>query len=399
MRVALIQVSYGDDESVAERVTRVADLVRAQRGADLVLLPELWAAGGFSYRDWEERAEPLEGPTGSAMSAAARDAGVLLHAGSIVERLEAPGPDGQWLSNTSLVYGPDGERLAHYRKIHRFGFAAGEPTLMVAGDDPTVTVDVAGARLGLTTCYDLRFPELYRTQLDSGTTVFVVPAAWPLARVGHWTLLGRARAVENQAWLLACNTAGTHAGHEMGGHSQIVDPTGVVVAEAGIGEEIVRADIDLDLAARWRSQFPVNADRRINPPAAPPTRGEDNDRLAARREALAAALGALTAHELADDARVAGLATAPGFRPSAANERGGDTATGVLAASRARRRADLAELLAVAPPAARGEAAALADWLTAIREDLVHPMTGESMSLLDWVNRGGPVDVALAAAR
>ncbi len=265
MRVALLQIAYGDDEPVADRIERVAALVRAQAGADLVVLPELWAAGGFSYRQWDERAEGFEGPTATAMSAAARDAGVLLHAGSIVERLARPGPDGQLLSNTSLVFGADGAAVAVYRKIHRFGFAVGEPALMAAGDDPTVLVDVEGGRLGLTTCYDLRFPELYRAQLDAGATVFVIPAAWPMARVGHWTLLGRARAVEDQCWVLACNTAGTHAGHEMGGHSQIVDPTGVVIAEAGAEEEVLTADLDLDLVARWRATFPVDADRRVPP--------------------------------------------------------------------------------------------------------------------------------------
>ncbi|MEO7070541.1 MAG: carbon-nitrogen family hydrolase [Nostocoides sp.] len=393
MRVALIQVAYGDAEPVEDRIDRVAGLVRAQVGADLVVLPELWAPGGFAYRAWEDRAESLDGPTASAMSAAAQDAGVLLHAGSIVERLASPGPSGQWLSNTSLVFGPDGARVALYRKIHRFGFAAGEPALMAAGEDPLVVVDVAGGRLGLTTCYDLRFPELYRAQLDAGATVFVIPAAWPMVRVGHWTLLGRARAVENQCWVLACNTAGTHAAHEMGGHSQIVDPTGVVVAEAGVDEEVLVADVDLDRVRSWRTDFPVDADRRINPP--PRTRPQDEGRLVARRAALARALGSLTREELADDETVAAISTAPGFTPGS----GHVEATDALAASRVRRRADLARLLPLAPPAVRGEPGALADWLTGIREDLVHPMTGESLTLLDWVNRGGRLDAALAVLR
>lgn len=264
MRVSLVQVGYGDDETVAERVGRVAGLVRAEAGADLVVLPELWAPGGFAYREWEARAEPLDGPVAAAMSVAARDAGVLLHAGSIVERLPEPGPDGHTLANTSLVFGPDGQRLAAYRKVHRFGFGAGEPRLMEAGKD-LVTVDVDGARLGLSTCYDLRFPELYRAQLDAGATVFVVPAAWPMARVGAWSLLGRARAIEDQCFLLACNTAGTHAGYEMGGASQVVGPAGEVVAEAGAEEEVLRAEIDLTAVTALRESFPVLADRRVPP--------------------------------------------------------------------------------------------------------------------------------------
>lgn len=124
----------------------------------------------------------------------------------------------------------------------------------------------------------------------------------------------------------------------------------------------------------------------------------DAERLSARRDALAAALTGLSAAELADDALVAAVATAPGFRRTGLEELSADAGhdpANVLAMSRARRRTDLARILAVAPGQARGEASLLADWLTGIREELVHPMTGESMTLLDWVNRGGPLDLAL----
>jgi len=271
MRIAVIQLGYDDREPVADRVTRVGDLVRAQAGHDLVVLPELWAPGGFSYTLWAERAEPAGGLVGSAMSSAARDAGVMLHAGSIVERPAdaAPGPEGRHLWNTSLVFGPDGSLVATYRKIHRFGFGRGEPLLMEAGDALSM-VDVpdsspaAGvARAGLSTCYDLRFPELYRAQLDAGATLFVIPAAWPSARVRHWTLLAHARAIENQCVVVACNTAGTHAGVEMGGHSQVVLPTGDVVAMAGSDEQVLSVDVDMSVVGDYRTSFPVLRDRRL----------------------------------------------------------------------------------------------------------------------------------------
>jgi len=265
MRVAVVQVAYGDDEPMQDRVERVAQLVRDQRGHDLVVLPELWAPGGFAYRKWADRAQPVDGPIGQAMSAAARDAGVVLHAGSIVERPADGeiGPEGRGLWNTSLVYAADGSLAAAYRKIHRFGFGAGEPRLMDAGED-VVLVDLpGGARAGLSTCYDLRFPELYRRQLDAGATVFLVPAAWPKARVRHWTLLAHARAVEDQCIVIACNTAGTHAGTPMGGHSQVVDAKGEALAMAGEGEQVLSVDIDLAQVAAWREQFPVLADRRL----------------------------------------------------------------------------------------------------------------------------------------
>jgi predicted amidohydrolase len=271
MRIAVIQLGYDDREPVSDRVTRAAGLVRAQAGHDLVVLPELWAAGGFSYKRWEERAEPVDGPVASAMSAAARDAGAMLHAGSIVERPPKgePGSEGKHLWNTSLVFAADGSLAATYRKIHRFGFGQGEPLLMEAGDAlslvdvPDSSPSAGVARAALSTCYDLRFPELYRAQLDAGATLFVIPAAWPAGRVRHWTLLAHARAIENQCVVVACNTAGTHAGVEMGGHSQVVLPTGDVVAMAGSDEQVLSVEVDMRVVGDYRASFPVLRDRRL----------------------------------------------------------------------------------------------------------------------------------------
>jgi len=268
VRVALVQLGYADGEPMAERVERAAALVREQSGHDLVVLPELWGPTGFGYSAWESLAEPLDGGLPTAMAAAARDAGVTLHAGSFVERLAGPGPDGRTLANTSVLYAADGSLSAVYRKIHRFGFGAGEPVLMEAGTE-VVLADIpcaAGesARAGLSTCYDLRFPELYRRQLDAGAELFVIPAAWPAARVAHWSLLGRARAVENQCVVLQCNTAGTHAGYEMGGRSQVVSATGEVLAEASaVAQEVLSVEVDLAATAAYREAFPVLADRRL----------------------------------------------------------------------------------------------------------------------------------------
>ena len=194
--------------------------------------------------------------------------GVTLHAGSFVERLPHPGPDGHRLANTAVVLGADGELVAAYRKIHRFGFGSGEPKLMEAGEDIVVSQLPAGGDrrvlAGLSTCYDLRFPELYRAQVEQGAEMFVIPAAWPLPRVGHRQLLGRARAVENQCFVVQCNTGGRHHGGDMGGGSQVVAPTGEVVAAApDHGEHVLSVEIDLDLVATYRRDFPVLADRRL----------------------------------------------------------------------------------------------------------------------------------------
>lgn len=253
MRVHAIQVAYGDDESLDDRVVRVCGLIREQTGADLVVLPELWPNGGFAYDTWESGAQPVDGPTVTSLRAAARDLGVVVHAGSFVER-----DDSGRLFNTSVLIAPDGQLLATYRKIHLFGFGAGEPKLMTAGDGPVVY-----DRFGLATCYDLRFPEMFRALLDAGAEVVLMPAAWPDKRIQHWRLLAQARAVENQSYVVACNTAGTHAGVPMGGHSMVVDPWGEVLAEAGDDEEVLTVDVDLEFVRRTRSSFPVLADRRL----------------------------------------------------------------------------------------------------------------------------------------
>ncbi|MEU2063697.1 carbon-nitrogen family hydrolase [Streptomyces sp. NPDC013455] len=269
MRASLIQIAVDEGESVDSRRRRVAALVREQSGADLVVLPELWTTGAFAYQEFGREAEPLEGPTYETMAKAAGDAGVWLHAGSIPERAESGSGsatgDGP-LYNTSLLFSPSGELAAAYRKIHRFGFDKGEAVLMGAGRE-LVTARLPGTTLGLATCYDLRFPELFRGLVDAGAEVLVLPAGWPERRRGHWTLLAQARAVENQAFVLACGTSGTHAGVPQAGHSIVVDPWGEVLAEAGPGEEVLTVEFDPARVAAVREQFPVLKDRVLGRPA------------------------------------------------------------------------------------------------------------------------------------
>jgi predicted amidohydrolase len=280
LNVRVLQVAYDDLEPVPERVARVAQLVSEQRGADLVVLPELWAHGGFAFETWEARAEILGGPTVAAMAASAREIGATLHMGSIIERAaDAPAGTlprhlhGRW--NTSVLLGPDGRIVTTYRKIHRFGFSVGEPALLDAGEDVSTAEVVAGnpsesrLTMGLATCYDLRFPELFRLLLDAGSSLFAVPAAWPASRVEHWELLGRARAVENQSFVIQCNTAGTHSGIKLGGRSQVVAPDGKILNQGGDGQTVLEVDLDLDELTRCRTDFPVLADRRLTESSRP----------------------------------------------------------------------------------------------------------------------------------
>uniref|UniRef100_A0AAU3GX44 Carbon-nitrogen family hydrolase n=1 Tax=Streptomyces sp. NBC_01401 TaxID=2903854 RepID=A0AAU3GX44_9ACTN len=257
MLASLIQIAVNPDESVNSRRERAASLVVGQRGADLVVLPELWPVGAFAHDAFAAEAEPLRGPTHDTMAKAAAEAGVWLHAGSFVERAD----DGT-LYNTSLVFSPEGERAASYRKIHRFGFDKGEAVLMGAGEE-LVTVALPETTLGLATCYDLRFPELFRGLVDAGAETLVVAAGWPERRRSHWTLLAQARAVENQAYVLAVGSSGTHAGIEQAGHSIVVDPWGEVLAEAGAGEEVLTVEFDPAKATTTREQFPALKDRRL----------------------------------------------------------------------------------------------------------------------------------------
>jgi predicted amidohydrolase len=180
---------------------------------------------------------------------------VWIHGGSIITR-----EDGQ-LFNTSFIVAPDGELAAVYRKIHLFGFDSGEAGVLAAGTE-LLTTKIGAATVGITTCYDLRFPEQYRALVDQGADLFIVPAGWPERRIEHWNVLARARAIENQAFVAAVNAVGPSGDVILGGRSVVVEPWGKVIAEAGTAEEVLVADIDLAEVARTRSQFPVLRDRK-----------------------------------------------------------------------------------------------------------------------------------------
>jgi predicted amidohydrolase len=259
MRVSLIQLAVTDEESPLDRRRRAVELVRGERdrGAELVVLPELWEVGGFAYDEWRGAAQAISSLPVLAGMADARGEDMWLHTGSHVESA----PDGT-MYNTSVLLGP-GDVDTRYRKIHRFGFDEGEARLMGAGEE-IVTVPTPFGTFGLATCYDLRFPELFRLLTDAGMEHLVMCSAWPERRIEHWRILNRARAIESQVFVFAANCAGTHAGATMGGRSVIVDPWGAVVAEAGTGEEILRADIDPSLVAETRKILPVLRDQRLH---------------------------------------------------------------------------------------------------------------------------------------
>lgn len=263
MRVAAVQLnSNGDKErnlAAAERLVSAA----ADEGAEFVALPEKWnlLAGG---EELIAGAEPLDGPSLTAARGWARDHGIHLLAGSVSEC----GREGEKASNTSVLIGPDGEDLAVYRKIHMFDVDAGgvsyrESAHERPGSEPVVA-PVGDLTLGMTVCYDLRFPELFRILALRGARLIAVPSAFTLATGrDHWEVLLRARAIEDQVFVVAPNQVGEAPPHfNSFGHSLIVDPWGVVLATAPDGEGFVAADLDFGEQDRVRESLPSLANRQ-----------------------------------------------------------------------------------------------------------------------------------------
>ena len=239
----------------------------AENGADLVCLPEMFNVGYFAFDAYARNAEALDGPTLDRIGEAAAEHGVAVQAGSIVEDLEAstaagfdtPEPDG--LANASVFLDRDGEVQGVYRKQHLFGYDSAETQLLTPGES-LPTVEFEGFTVGMTTCYDLRFPELYRDLADQGVSLVLVPSAWPYPRVEHWRTLPRSRAIENLAYVAAVNGAGEMDGDRLVGRSTVYDPWGTPVATCDDDPELVTADLSPSRVDDVREEFPALRDRR-----------------------------------------------------------------------------------------------------------------------------------------
>ena len=264
MRVAAVQLNSTADKAAnkeaADRLTRAA----AAAGARLIVLPEKWSVLG-SEKDLRAGAETLAGPAISWARQIARELSIDLVVGSIVERLEGR----EKLANTSVHVDPLGEVRAVYRKLHMFdvevaGRAYLESAATEPGEEIVLSATTEGVELGMSICYDLRFPELYRILALRGARVLPLPAAFTLPTTReHWEILVRARAIENQAFVIAANQFGEHpGGHRSGGRSMIVDPWGAVLAQAPDGEGQIGAELDLEGQTETRTRFPALANRR-----------------------------------------------------------------------------------------------------------------------------------------
>lgn len=267
LSVALVQTDAGPDPEA--NIARAAELAEraAAGGARLVALPEY-----LQYRGpdagFRASARPIPGPFTAPFAEIARGHGCWILAGSLAETSDDP--DRPY--NTSALLGPDGALAARYRKVHLFDVAVDdgphdlESARVAAGTEPVtadIVVDGERARLGLTICYDLRFPELYRTLALAEAEILAVPSNFT-ERTGrdHWEVLLRARAIENGAWVIAPSQVGGPPGQPAYGRSMIIDPWGTVVSQAHDAETVISADIDTARVAAVRRQIPVLANRR-----------------------------------------------------------------------------------------------------------------------------------------
>ena len=224
----------------------------SQRGSDLVLFPELWSTGG-DLPNWERHATPLGVGLFSELAKLASELGLAI-GGSMLER-----NDGR-VYNTFALFGTRGEHLAVYRKLHLFALMQ-EDKWLTAGDTPAL-LDAPWGRTGLAICYDLRFGELFRHYALAGAELALLPAMWPAARSEHWNILLRARAIENQMFIVAVNVAGRIGTETFGGGSAVIGPWGEAVLSADDRPALLTAEIDLEAIATARQKMPVLTDLR-----------------------------------------------------------------------------------------------------------------------------------------
>ncbi|MXV64292.1 carbon-nitrogen family hydrolase [Natronorubrum sp. JWXQ-INN-674] len=269
VQLALAQLRI-EATAVEANVDRALEAVSraAERGADLVALPELFTVGYFAFDSYRRYAEPLEGETLGRLRDAAAEHGIAVLAGSIVEDLAATEsvatPADEGLANTAVLFDAAGDRRLVYRKHHLFGYQSAESELLVPGER-IETAEIGGVTVAATTCYDLRFPELYRQLIDAGAELVLVPSAWPYPRIEHWQTLSRARAIENQCFVATINGSGQFpdADATLLGRSTVYDPWGTTLASSGDEPTLVMSELDIGAVDRVRTEFPALRDRRL----------------------------------------------------------------------------------------------------------------------------------------
>ena len=254
MKLYCVQLDSGWENKAASfaRVEALLSATVPERGS-LVLLPEMFATG-FSMNA-QNIAEYPDGETEKYFANLAREFSIFILGGVVT-----PSSDGRGY-NEAVVVSPDGISVARYRKIHPFSLG-GENKYYAAGQSISL-FEWHGFRVAPFICYDLRFPEIFRAAVKKGANLFVVIANWPAAREGHWTALLKARAIENQAYILGVNRCGDDPKLHYSGHSQIIDPHGEIIADGGENEGVICAKLDLSALDKYRHDFPALADMKF----------------------------------------------------------------------------------------------------------------------------------------
>lgn len=258
-KIALLQVNSSDQDSVDERINRTLNQLAEtlKQNPKLTILPELWATGAFLVEETKSQAKQVLDKTIPEIKKLAKTYQTWIHSGSFLEET----PSGTF--NTSFLIDDRGEVIAKYRKIHLFGFDQGEATQLLPGSEVVVIPTPIGIT-GLATCYDLRFPELFRAMIQKGADSFLITSGWPKERLSHWNALLKARAIENQSYVIACNGVGTQGKNNLAGNSQVIDPWGDIQIQAEDSAQILFTDIDIQKTNQVREKMPVLADRVIN---------------------------------------------------------------------------------------------------------------------------------------
>ncbi|MCB8942307.1 MAG: carbon-nitrogen family hydrolase [Ardenticatenaceae bacterium] len=230
----------------------------AQRGSDVVVLPELWSTG-YDLENAARYATPTDAGIFAEAAQLARQNGIAI-LGSCLSLLGEDAHKDAKYGNTAVYINSDGQILGQYSKIHLFQLM--DEHLYLTGGEKLTVVETEWGLGGLSICYDLRFPELFRAYALSGVQMVFLPSEWPHPRLAHWQTLLRARAIENQMYVIACNRVGNSKNTDFFGHSCIIDPWGEIVVEAGESEVLLTAEIDLGKVDAARAKIPIFADRR-----------------------------------------------------------------------------------------------------------------------------------------
>lgn len=254
MQISIIQL----DSSIGSfqaKVERVKSYIENDQDSQLILLPELWAVGFMSFDDFIPSAQKINGELVTTFKTLASQKKIYIHMGSFIEKQD------EKYFNTSLMINPLGEVIGVYRKIHLFTYKSREAEILKGGNKKA-TFEIENNTFGLATCYDLRFPELFRSYLAQKTSCFLVPSAWPLKRLEHYRLFCQSRAIENLSFLISPNCCGGNDNKKLAGHSMIVDPFGEIIAEGHEEECMIKANIDMSKVDYWRTNFSALNDRK-----------------------------------------------------------------------------------------------------------------------------------------